>query len=172
VLKEDNPLRDAAERLIETEAVGGTYEGSKSELDDLLCLVRQTKLASKEDRKSVDESADLYRKRQYVASLRVLYPSIETILDKMISRAAGPPDMPKLNGLVQKARWLEERSHIPPDVSNAMEVFTARNKIVHGNFTPPEDYAYPLCLLAFRYLRRLLKEYKPKPGVGQAEHGA
>jgi hypothetical protein len=159
VLEQDNPLRDAAARLIETEELGGTYRDSKSEFRDLLTLVRQTELADDANRQSVIESAQLYDNRQYLASLRVLYPSIEAIVNSMITRAGEKPD--GFRGLVEKARWLEQRGHIPPDVSNAVEVFTGRNRVLHGNFSPPDDYVFPLCLLAFRYLRRLLTEYRP-----------
>jgi hypothetical protein len=158
VLEQDSPLRDAAARLIETEELGGTYRDSKSELHELLTLVRQSELADDANRQSVIESAQLYGDRKYLASLRVLYPSIEAIINSMVTRAGGKPD--GFRGLVEKARWLEQRGHIPADVSNAVEVFTGRNRVLHGNFSPPEDYVFPLCLLAFRYLRRLLTEYR------------
>jgi hypothetical protein len=159
VLEQDNPLRDAAARLIETEELGGTYRDSKSEFRALLTLVRQTELADDANRQAVTESAQLYNDQKYLASLRVLYPSIEAIINIMITRAGEEPD--GFSGLAAKARWLEQRGHIPPDVSNAVEVFTGRNRVLHGNFSPPDDYVHPLCLLAFRYLRRLLTEYRP-----------
>lgn len=159
VLDQDSPLRDAAARLIETEELGGTYKDSRSELDELLSLIRQTELADDPNRQSVITSTQLYLARKYLDSLRVLYPSIEAIINSMIIKAGEQPE--QFRGLVEKARWLEQRRHIPPDVSNAMEVFTGRNRVLHGNFSPPDDYVFPLCLLAFRYLRRLLTEYRP-----------
>ena len=93
-------------------------------------------------------------------SLRILFPSIEAIINDMLTNAGEQPT--QFRGLVNKAQWLEQHNIIPTDVSNAMEVFTGRNKVVHGNFSPPSDYVFPLCLLAFRYLRRLLTEYTPQ----------
>lgn len=76
----------------------------------------------------------------------------------MLIRAGQQPE--QFRGLVDKARWLERNGCIPPDAANAIEIFTGRNRVLHRNFSPPEDYVFPLCLLAFRYLRRLLLEYR------------
>src|SRR5262249_16022924 len=150
-------------RVSEIEELGGTYKDSRSELDELLSLIRQSELADEPNRQSVITSTQLYLARKYLDSLRVLYPSIEAIINSMIVKAGEQPE--QFRGLVEKARWLEQRRHIPPDVSNALEVFTGRNRVLHGNFSPPEDYVFPLCLLAFRYLRRLLTEYRPAVGA-------
>lgn len=161
VLSEDNPYRDAALAIIRTEEVGGTSNESASEIDEILRLVNQTDLVDRVNRESIQTSVEFYRTGKYLNSLRVVYPSIEAIINMMLIKA-GEAAPEYFSGLVAKVQCLERRGIIPYDISQAMEVFTGRNKVVHGNFSPPEDYVFPLCLLAFRYLRRLLTEYHPE----------
>jgi hypothetical protein len=158
VLSEDNPLRDAAKSLIESEEIGDTYKGSSSELYRVLEVVSKHELIDDANRQSIETSIKLYQDGKYQDSLRVMYPSIEAIVNMMLIRARKQPG--DFNGLTRKLQWLEQQKIIPIDVSSAGEIITGRNKIVHGNFTPPDDYVFPLCLLALRYLRRLLAEYR------------
>lgn len=158
VLNKDNPLRDAASALITTEEVGDTFKGSATEIKDVVALISESGLVDDANRESINTGVQLYHSGKYLDSLRVLYPSIEAIINNMLNRAGQQPE--QFRGLVDKARWLEQNGCIPPDVSNAVEIFTSRNRVLHGNFSPPEDYVFPLCLLAFRYLRRLLLEYR------------
>lgn len=159
VLDKDNPLRDAASSLIETEELGDVFKGSASEINDVLELMNQSELIDNANRESITTSVQLYQAGKYLDSLRVVYPSIEAIVNSMLVRAGEQPD--RFRGLVSKVQWLEQHEIIPPDVSSAVEVFTGRNRVLHGNFSPPADYVFPLCLLAFRYLRRLITEYRP-----------
>lgn len=159
VLSKDNPFRDTALAIIQTEEVGGTFNESASEINEILHLSNQTHLIDQANRESIEAGVQFYRTGKYLNSLRVIYPSIEAIINAMLIEAGEVPT--NFNGLVNKAQKLEQQSIIPYDVAHAMEVFTGRNKVVHGNFSPPEDYIFPLCLLAFRYLRRLLTEYHP-----------
>ena len=101
--------------------------------------------------------AQLYRSGKYLDSLRLIYPSIEAIFNTMLIEIGKVPQ--DFNGLTAKAQHLGRRGKIPPDIANAMEVFTARNIVVHGNFSPPKDHAQLLCVHIFLYLRRLLTEY-------------
>jgi len=158
VLDKDNPLRDAASVLIATEEVGDTFKGSATEIKDVVALISESGLVDDANRESINTGVQLYLSGKYLDSLRVLYPSIEAIINNMLNRAGQRPE--QFRGLVEKARWLEQNGYVPPDVSNAVEIFTSRNRVLHGNFSPPEDYVLPLCLLAFRYLRRLLLEYR------------
>ncbi len=159
VLSQDNPFRDTALAIIQTEEVGGTFNESASEINEILHLANQTHLIDQANRESIETGVQLYRTRRYLNSLRVIYPSIEAIINTMLIEAGEVPE--RFRGLVDKAQRLEQQGIIPYDVAHAMEVFTGRNTVVHGNFSPPEDYVFPLCLLAFRYLRRLLTEYHP-----------
>jgi|FaiFalFF_MnMetaG_3_1042247.scaffolds.fasta_scaffold08500_2 hypothetical protein len=158
VLDKDNPLRDAASVLIATEEFGDTFKSSATEIKDVVALINESELVDDANRESINTGVQLYLSGKYLDSLRVLYPSIEAIINNMLNRAGQRPE--QFKGLVEKTRWLEQNGYVPPDVSNAVEIFTSRNRVLHGNFSPPEDYVFPLCLLAFRYLRRLLLEYR------------
>jgi hypothetical protein len=95
-------------------------------------------------------------------------PSIEAIIANMLIRAGEIPN--PTDGLKKKAQWLEQHGIIPPDVSSALEMLaTVRNKILHGNFSPPDEeiFVFPLCRLVFPYLRRLLSEHHPASANSQ-----
>lgn len=157
VLSKDNPLRDTVAVLLEGEKVGDAFRGSVSEIEEILSVIKQTYLINEADRNSIETSIELYQDGKYLESIRILYPSIEAIFNRMLMDVGQQPG--QFRGLANKAQWLESRGYIPPDVSHAVEVFTGRNRILHGNYSPPEDYVFPLCLLAFRYLRRIVTEY-------------
>ena len=162
VLNKDNPWRDLAPTIIQTEELGDTFGDSDVEIKEVLQLVEQTELADDANRRSISTSVELYHARKYLASLRVVFPSIEAIIANMLIRAGEIPN--PTDGLKKKAQWLEQHGIIPPDVSSALEMLaTVRNKILHGNFSPPEEeiFVFPLCRLVFPYLRRLLSEYHP-----------
>jgi hypothetical protein len=165
VLDKDNPLRDTASALIATEESGDTFRGSATEIKEIVALISENRFVDDVNRESINTGVQLYLSRKYLDSLRVLYPSIEAIINNILNRAGQQPE--QFRGLVDKTRWLEQNGYIPPDVSNAVEIFTSRNRVLHGNFSPPKDYVFPLCLLAFRYLRRLLLEY-PSVAEGNA----
>ena len=103
-------------------------------------------------------SVKLYQAGDYLSSLRQIFPTIEAIINGMLLKAGKSPANRRFQGLANKAQYLGEHGIISLDVSSAVEVFTARNKLLHGNFSPPADYVFPLCLLAFWYLRRLLTD--------------
>jgi|GEM_PF-1586976 len=159
VLSQDNPFRDTALAIIRTEEVGGTFSAFGSEINEILHMVGQTDLVDRTNQESIHTSIQLYHTRKYLNSLRVVYPSIEAIMNTMLIKAGEVPE--RFSGLAAKAQCLEHQGIIPYDVSHAMEIFTGRNKVVHGNFSPPDEYVHPICIHAFLYLRRLLTEYHP-----------
>src|SRR5260221_5626147 len=159
VLSPDNPFRDTALAIIRTEEVGGTFNELTSEINEILQLIDQIDLVDEANRESIRTSIQLYRSKKSLDALKVIYPSIEGIMCTMLIRAGEAPE--PLNGLVLKAQRLGQRGIIPPDITYGVEVFTGRNRVVHGNFSPPEDCASLLCPVAFYYLRRLLTEYHP-----------
>lgn len=163
VVSDDNPFRDVAQSLIEAEQMGETFHETSSEIQAILLLVSQNELSSVDNQRRIVSSAEQYRNGNYLESITLLYPSIEAILDAMLRKQGQNPL--GFNGMQNKAEWLGSRSIIPADVAGAIEVFTGRNKIVHGNYVPPADYVSPLCQLAFRYLRRLLTDYRETPAT-------
>lgn len=159
VLSPDNPFRDTALAIIRTEEIGGTFNELASETNEILRLIDQLDLVDEANRESIRTSIGLYHSKRGLDALRVVYPSIEAILNTMLIRTGEAPE--RFNGLVAKAQYLGQRGVIPPDITHGVEVFTGRNRVVHGNFSPPEDAASLLCPVAFYYLRRLLTEYHP-----------
>lgn len=159
ILSQDNPFSDTALAIIRTEEFGGTFNTFGSEINEILRMVDQTDLVDRTNQESIHTSIQLYHAKKYLNSLRVVYPSIEAIMNTMLIKAGEVPE--RFSGLVAKAQCLERQGIIPYDVSHAMEVFTGRNKVVHGNFSPPDEYVHPICIHAFLYLRRLLTEYHP-----------
>lgn len=159
VLSPENPFRDTALAIIRTEEVGGTFNELASEINEILRLVNQTDLVDEANRESIRTSTQLYHSQRSLEALRVAYPSLEAIMNTMLTRAGEVPE--RFNGLVAKAQYLGQRGIVPHDIAYGVEVFTGRNRVVHGNFSPPEDCASLLCPVAFYYLRRLLTEYHP-----------
>lgn len=159
VLSTDNFFRDTVLAILQTEEVGGTFQELPSEINELLRLVDQMDLIDEANQESIRTSTQLYQSKKSLDALRVIYPSIEFILNKMLIEAGEAPE--RFSGLVAKAQYLGQRGIIPPDITHGVEIFTGRNRVVHGNFSPPEDCAALLCPVAFYYLRRLLTEYRP-----------
>ncbi len=159
VLSPDNPFRDTALAIIQTEEVGGTFNELTSETNEILRLIDQIDLVDEANRESIRTSIELHHAKKSLDALRVVYPSIEAIMNMMLIKTGEAPE--RFNGLVVKAQYLGQRGIIPPDIAHGVEVFTGRNRVVHGNFSPPEDCASLLCPVAFYYLGRLLTEYHP-----------
>ena len=154
VLSEQNFYRDAALSIVRTEEVGGTFSESAAEIGEMVRLVNQSDLVDQVNRNALDTSVQLFYSRKYLASFKAIYPSIEAVLEQVLIRAGVSE---QLDGIIEKAKRLSRQGNIPPDVAGVMEIFAkARNKVAHGNISPPDEDAFPLCLLAFRYLRRLL----------------
>src|SRR5437763_872844 len=96
-----------------------------SEIDEILHLSNQTHLIDQDNRNSIELGAQLYHTGKYLDSLRLIYPSIEAIFNTMLIEIGKVPE--DFKGLTPKAKQLGRSGIIPPDVANAMEVFTARN---------------------------------------------
>lgn len=159
-LARDHPLRDVVKSLFAAEELGNSFQGSLSEINDVVRIARLSNLVDEANRKSVETCAQLFSMGKYLDSLRIIYPSIESVVNAMITQAG--EQAVHFRGLTNKVEWLAHQKLIPSDVSSAIEVITRRNKVLHGNFAPPDDYIYPLCLLAFRYLRRLIISFESK----------
>ena len=131
---------------------------SASEISEILLLSKQTQFISQAHRNSIETSIQLYEQEKYAESLQVIYPTIEGIINTMLTEAE---EEGKFNGLTEKVKRLTHRGIIPHDVAPLAEIITGRNKISHGNISPDKEFGAPLCLLVFRYLKMLLTEYRP-----------
>ena len=157
-LSSDNPFSDIFTSLIELEQFGDRYTGASVEADSTVQLAAVHKMVDNNNQDSIRTGVSLFKARKYLDSLKILFPSMEAIVNNMVIADGKEPK--DFKGLRNKIEWLEKNRRIPPDFSNAIEIFNSRNGVVHGNIVPPDDYVQPLSLLLFRYMNRLLKEYR------------
>lgn len=102
-----------------------------------------------------------FQEGHYGPALCLVCPVIEGAVSEMVLRA-GLQSNPFV-GLSAQTRLLSDHGILPSDMCQAGEVFTTRNLACHGAIRLPPECVYPLCLLAFLYLDRLITEYNPKP---------
>lgn len=160
VLDDDNPMNEIVAALVQNEEQGIQFEGSEKELGELEAQIRSEAIEST-SRQSIENAIDLYRKGSYVDASRVFFPSIESIASQMLSIAGEDvSNHRKFPGLARKVARLEELKLIPADLAKGIEIAISRNKVLHGEYEPLEqEYAYPLCVAAIIYLRRMLIEF-------------
>jgi len=118
------------------------------------------------ERLSIKNAIWLYNQGQYLDGLKILFPVIEGILNRMLRELGEQPS--KFPGWKRKVDYLENKGVIPSDIARAVEIISSRNKTVHGEFTPPApEYAYPLFQMAVIYLHRIVSawaEFKGRTG--------
>ncbi|MGB5157779.1 hypothetical protein [Desulfobacterium sp. N47] len=160
VVDDSNPMNEIVAALVQNEEQGIQFEGSEKELRELESQITSEAIEST-GRRSIENAIDLYRKGSYVDAARVFFPSIESISSQMLSIAGEDvSNHKKFPGLASKVARLEELKLIPADLSKGIEIAVSRNKVLHGEYEPLEqEYAYPLCVAAIIYLRRMLVEF-------------
>jgi T3SS negative regulator,GrlR len=105
---------------------------------------------------SFSTAVQLHTSSKYLDALKIMFPIIEAAVNGLLSKVGEKPE--SFNGLTRKTAALGNKNVIPHHIVHANEIVYARNKVLHGNYAPPDDYLYPLSLLAFRHLRSLLTE--------------
>ncbi|CAD7783288.1 MAG: hypothetical protein KIIPBIDF_02047 [Candidatus Methanoperedenaceae archaeon GB50] len=139
-------MMDTVVLSLQAEEQGLTYTGLQSEIQKLESVLGSP-LIDEADRKSIHNALTLCKSGQYLDGLKILFPCIEGVINKMLQDMGEQPD--KYPGWKKKVDYLESKGVIPPDVAKAIEIITSRNKTLHGQFAPPDpEYAYPL----FRWL--------------------
>lgn len=157
VLSENNLMMDTVILSLQAEEQGLTYTGLQSEIQKLQAVL-DSSLIDDTDRKSIQNALILCKNGQYLDGLRVLFPCIEGVINKMLQEMGEQPD--KYPGWKKKVDYLESKRVIPTDVAKAIEIITSRNKTLHGQFAPPDpEYAYPLFQMAIIYLHRILSAW-------------
>ncbi len=159
VLSEYNAYRDVALAFIQAEEVGETFNMPASEISEMVDLVNQSDLVDQANRELIQQSVQHYRAHEYLASCRVIFPTIEAVADTMLTRAG---EHEQILGLAKKAKRLWERGIISPHVFAELEIAaTIRNKVAHGNISSPDNDVRLYFELAFKYLGELLTAYHP-----------
>lgn len=168
VLSEQNPMYSIVVTLMEGEELGTSFESTKKELKKLHTEINQDEIDNA-TKASIQNAISLYESGSYVDSLRILFPSIESIATRMLVDAGEDVlDRKKFPGLSRKISRLEELQLLSADLAQSIEITTSRNKILHGEYRPHEqEYAYPLCVAAIVYLRRMLVALKSSANFPQ-----
>lgn len=162
VLSENNLMIDTVMLFLQAEEQGLTYSGLQLEIQKLEGVLNSP-LIHDADRKSIQNALTLCKSRQYLDGLKILFPCIEGVINKMLQEMGEQPD--KYRGWKKKVEYLESKGVIPPDVAKAIEIITSRNKTLHGEFAPPDpEYAYPLFQMAIIYLHRILSTWSKFKG--------
>ncbi len=174
VLDDGNSMNEIVAALIQNEEQGIRFEGSEKELKELEALI--TGVIENTTCQSIKNAIDLYRKGSYIDAARVFFPSIEAIANQMLSMAGEDVGAHReFPGLARKVARLEELKLIPADLSKGIEIAFSRNKVLHGEYEPSEqEYAYPLCVAAIIYLRRILAEFarlRAERGLAPRDNG-
>lgn len=157
VLSESNLMTDTVILSLQADEQGFIYVGLKSEIkkfEDML----DSPLIDDADRQSIQNALVLCERGQYIDGLRIIFPCVEGVINKMLQEIGENPD--EYSGWKKKIDYLVSKGVIPPDVSKAVEIIIGRNKTLHGQFAPPDpEYAYPLFQMAVIYLRRMLSAW-------------
>jgi hypothetical protein len=151
-------MLDTVILLLQSEERGFPYAGQEIEIQKLEEMLRSP-LVDEANRQSIRNAVKLGQAGQYLDGLRILFPSIEGVINSMLQSMGEQPD--KYLGWKGKVDYLESRGVIPSDIAKAVEIITCRNKTLHGQFVPPEpEYAHPLFQMAVTYLRRILSVWE------------
>lgn len=160
VLFSPNPMIDFIETLTNAEEQGIALSNFYEEVERVRSVL-DSPIVDPSTRDSISTALTLHDDKHYLEAVRILYPSIEAIANSMLlSSGDDPGDRKLFPGLARKLARLEESGLIRSDLAKSIDITTARNKTLHGEFTPSDqEYAFPLCFTALFYLRRMIEGY-------------
>lgn len=157
VLSKDNIMLDTVSLLLQSEEQGITYSGLEVELNKLENVLNSP-LIDEANKKSIDNAIKLSRQGNHIDGIKILFPSIENIINKMLTKTGKKPKDYK--GWRNKIEYLKSKNIIPSEVVEAIEIITSRNKILHGQFAPlDQEYAYPLFQMSISYMHRIINAW-------------
>ena len=152
VLQPNNPIFDGMGS--EVYAPEDIHPSKPIVVEHLLNKIGKSDLFDESDRVSLRISAEHYCNKEYKDALYVIFPIIEMILNKMLSKAGMQAN--GLHGLWEKAQWLEKHGCIEPDLLKCIEFLKpSRNQLLHGDRFP-DAFSDLICHFSFRYLNRLI----------------
>ena len=160
-LKEDNPMLEMINTIVQSEEQGVSFEGAASETEELSKLLERNEL-TESIASSIKNGLKLFNERKYLDAVKLFYPAIEGLTNEMlIKEGEEANNHRKFPGLAKKLNKLEDLNVLPPDLTNSINVTFSRNKILHGEYQPTdEEYVYPLCISCIVFLKRMIKEKK------------
>lgn len=116
-------------------------------------------------KKNINSGILIYRLDDYISSLRILFPIIEEITNKILLRLGQTPfDYSIYKGLADKLKKAKDLGIVSEDLVQAINLSAPRNAMVHGSYNPvQQELMYPLCLSAMRSLYELIINYNAIP---------
>ena len=152
--KGSEPLSDNQIRVTHSKTVVSNTTEAKKRNQPL--LEDPFNLLNRSNYQSFYTAAQLHSSGKYLDALKVTFPIIEASVNTLLQRIGRQPE--EFNGLRKKVKELGRLGAIPQHIVHSNDIVCARNVILHGNYAPPDDYLYPISLLAFQHLHCLLTE--------------
>ena len=142
--------------LLESEASGINYNDLEVNTD-FNNWFKSSTILNDDQKKSLNNSITLYNQSNYLDSLRIIYPILEGTLDSALTKInILPSDMKGMQGKIEK---LKSEKIVSSKISTGIEIFSSRNKILHGNIIEEDSETIkPLFSLVLAYLRKLVTE--------------
>jgi hypothetical protein len=91
VLSENNLMMDTVILSLQAEEQGWTYSGLKLEIQKLESVLNSS-LIENTNQKSIQNALSLCKTGQYVDGLKILFPCIERIINRMLQEIGEQPD--------------------------------------------------------------------------------
>jgi len=149
-------LQDLILFLLESETTGFKYE-AQIDFEELLAIIKRSKILIDDQKKSIQNAIRLYNSGNYLDSLRVIYPVLEGTLDSALRFINLRPS--DFRGMKAKVEKLENEGFISSKMSTGLEIFSSRNKVLHGNILEDDiELVRPLFSLVLAYLKSLVIE--------------
>jgi hypothetical protein len=161
-----NLFRDVILFLLESEATGTKYP-SDIDFDQFLETIEKSNIMVDDQKKSVQTAIGLYRGGKYLDSLRVIYPILEGTLDSALKTINLKPS--SFSGMKSKIEKLEKETLISSKISTSLEIYSSRNKILHGNILDNDpEIMRPLFSMVLAHLKILVLELEKNiPNIEQ-----
>lgn len=144
--------------LLESEASGINFFEFGIEPDYNKDWYESSTILNSDQKKSVNNSVAHYKNKDYLDSIRVLYPLLEGTLDSALIKINFAPT--NLNGMNNKVDKLRKEKIVSLQSSLGLQMlYESRNKILHGNFIEDDpETIKPLFSLVLSYLKKIIRE--------------
>jgi len=142
--------------LLESEASGINFSGLETE-PELDKWHHSSYVLNNDQKKSIDNALLMYKQSNHLDSLRIIYPLLEGALDSALHEIKIEPS--SLKGMQNKVEKLKKEKVISSKTSTGIEIFTSRNKILHGNIIEEDSETLkPLFVMVIGYLKKIVGE--------------
>ncbi|MBW6465444.1 MAG: hypothetical protein K0B06_02955 [Brevefilum sp.] len=135
-------------------------EGELSEIicddiEEFLIIVKKSKKLEMRDRDKINACIKLFNSGAFEDALNLLFPNIESVINKLINSHGG--DYTKLSGLGRKIKWCSDNDILPDEITGNVEFIRLnRNKILHGDLAINSKLAETAFWHTIRWYKMLL----------------